>query len=248
MLESLDALEEPPPFRLTDLTALLGFWLLPFWCLSQAISNLFVFLWPFSNSLLLLLLILLISLMTVVILGIKKNLTQTFDYACTSYYWMAWMICVIVAPELDDLYYAMIDAKLNLDLNLGLNGINQDLFSGIIYSIVYHILPALSLFFIRRLSFGSYNAYYYPPSISSFTAILVENTTIIAALLIWDPGLSDDTWIFCTLSSVLYYILPHPQRSKANQRNNLATKLSWAKPSSGVASTTRNPLTVLGKC
>ena len=76
MLESLEAIEEPPPFRRAALTALLGFWLLPFWCLSQAISNLFVFLWPFSNSLLLLL----ISLMTVVILGLNIYGVPSKDY------------------------------------------------------------------------------------------------------------------------------------------------------------------------
>jgi hypothetical protein len=229
-VDNIDTLEEPPPLR-RQLLLLLSFWILPFWCFSNAVAGVLALphsFWRLEFTLVLCLAGFM-GMLSWMLSTIRHS--SVSDYSFTGYYWITWMIAVVFAPGLDSLYYAAIDWQVAVLPN-------DTIMPVVIYGGIYYLLPASSLFILGQMSWEYYSAY---DSSVDWASILVDNTTFVAALLIWDASLSDSQWLFTTISGYLYYLLPRAQR------NNFATKLSCAKRSSSVASTIRKPFTVLAK-
>lgn len=199
--ESIDSVEEPPPFR-GKILLLLSFWLLPFWCFAHSVADvlaLFHSLWRLELTVLICMMGY-ISLLSWMLSVIRE--TEITEYSFTGYYWVMWMVVVIFAPGLDNLYYTVSNWQM-------LRFPDSTVIPTLIYGGIYYFLPACSLLLFGQIGweyYASYNIY------DDWGSILVENTSCVAALLTWDPSLADSQWLILTLSGYLYYLLPKTQR------------------------------------
>ncbi len=200
-LESIDPIEEPPPFR-QNLLLLLSFWLLPFWCFANAAADVLALVHPLWR------LELTVFICVSSYIGLLSWMLSTLrqsditQYSFTGYYWIMWMVVVIFAPGLDNLYYAAYDWQVSTFPD-------NTLMPTVIYGGIYYLLPACSLLLFGQIGweyYASYNIY------DDWASILVENTTCVAALLTWDSSLADSQWLILTMSGYLYYLLPKTQR------------------------------------
>lgn len=224
-VENIEALEEPPPFR-QSLVLLLSFWLLPIWCFSWAIAGVLTL--PASSSYYLCLCsFTCIAFFSAVLSVIRHSTIQAYSY--TSYYWVTWVIVIVFAPELDNIYYTSYDWFAQFVTN-------ESVVYSMAYIVAYYLIPAMSLLFLGQIRWEYYASYH---DAVDWASILVDNTAFIVALLTWDSSLSDTGWLFISICVCLYYVIPR----KCYKR--LATKLSFSKHSASVARTTRKSFTVL---